>query len=490
MAYTPWNLVDLEVPNTDKWNILGENDVFFNDNQVPLGVIVAWSGDLSQIPEGWALCDGTESRPDFRDRFILGAPAGQEPGTIGGSHTLNLVSAQLPSHNHSASFENALDHNHTGNTDTDGSHSHSGTTTTSGSHTHTIKRYVSGGGISESINPGGASNNGFVNGFIYPASHPNHTVSSSSQSHSHGATNSDTEPNHSHTVTINSAGLGANIDNRPVFATVAFLIKIDSGGGFPYESWSVSIDDEPTEQEFNILGKNDTFFNKSTLNSGLIAFWSGALVDIPSGWSLCDGQSGRPDYRDRFLLGSQTGQNPGLTGGQHSFVMSLNQLPPHVHTATTSSNGSHLHSISTGSKSHNHSASISGHGTHEHNARVILFGSSSDGLYAWTYTNLWTSGYIGSGGSHGHTVNVSNPSHDHDYTTASGGGHSHANLTIGNAGGGGTLEQRTIDNRPAFYKLAIIIKNIPAEVYTPWSVEALEKKPATKNIHIGVSVQK
>lgn len=37
---------------------------------------------------------------------------------------------------------------------------------------------------------------------------------------------------------------------------------------------------------------------------GLICLWSGAIVDIPAGWSLCDGGGGRPDLRDKFVIGA------------------------------------------------------------------------------------------------------------------------------------------------------------------------------------------
>lgn len=40
------------------------------------GVILAWSGSIDTIPTGWALCDGTNGRPDLRGRFILGHNTG------------------------------------------------------------------------------------------------------------------------------------------------------------------------------------------------------------------------------------------------------------------------------------------------------------------------------------------------------------------------------------------------------------------------------
>jgi hypothetical protein len=63
------------------------------DDDVPAGAIIMWSGALSSIPAGWALCDGTNGTPDLRDRFIMGVSQGEDPGATGGStshyHTVN-----------------------------------------------------------------------------------------------------------------------------------------------------------------------------------------------------------------------------------------------------------------------------------------------------------------------------------------------------------------------------------------------------------------
>ena len=42
-------------------------------DSVPAGAIVAWSGAIADIPQGWALCDGANGTPDLRDKFIVGA---------------------------------------------------------------------------------------------------------------------------------------------------------------------------------------------------------------------------------------------------------------------------------------------------------------------------------------------------------------------------------------------------------------------------------
>ena len=35
------------------------------------GMIMAWSGSLTSLPNGWALCNGKNGTPDLRGRFIL-----------------------------------------------------------------------------------------------------------------------------------------------------------------------------------------------------------------------------------------------------------------------------------------------------------------------------------------------------------------------------------------------------------------------------------
>lgn len=113
------------------------------------GMIMMWSGSVASIPSGWVLCDGNNSTPDLRDKFVIGAGSTYNPSDTGGStstgaHTLTV--AEMPSHNHTFSYNSpnqstpAPSFNHannvgsagtvnttTGNTGGDGSHSHTGT---------------------------------------------------------------------------------------------------------------------------------------------------------------------------------------------------------------------------------------------------------------------------------------------------------------------------------------------------------------------------
>lgn len=62
---------------------------------------------------------------------------------------------------------------------------------------------------------------------------------------------------------------------------------------------------------------------------GAIVMWSGLIAAIPAGWKLCDGTSGTPDLRSRFIRGAPAATDPGAVGGADSHVHSL--VPSHVH---------------------------------------------------------------------------------------------------------------------------------------------------------------
>lgn len=39
---------------------------------IPSGVVLIWTGAADAVPEGWALCDGSNGTPDLRGRFVVG----------------------------------------------------------------------------------------------------------------------------------------------------------------------------------------------------------------------------------------------------------------------------------------------------------------------------------------------------------------------------------------------------------------------------------
>ena len=76
---------------------------------IPLGGIIMWSGNISTIPSGWYLCDGSTQNsvvtPDLRNKFIVGATADTADTTYpslrpGASLSNTAANAVVVSHQH------------------------------------------------------------------------------------------------------------------------------------------------------------------------------------------------------------------------------------------------------------------------------------------------------------------------------------------------------------------------------------------------------
>ena len=151
----------------------------------------------------------------------------------------------------------------------------------------------------------------------------------------------------------------------------------------------------------------------TTIPAGTIVMYNGTTA--PSGWALCDGGGGRPDLRDKFVIGAGSSYAVDATGGYNDSV-----VVSHNHGSGNTGNQSANHSHGSG----NFSGSASTHNGHTHD----------DGNYA-----------AAAGGSHTHqanvTANTQNQSANHYHTiggnkpdgspgtwnaTASGGNHGHS----------------------------------------------------------------
>jgi hypothetical protein len=200
--------------------------------------------------------------------------------------------------------------------------------------------------------------------------------------------------------------------------------------------------------------------------SGGIIMWSGSIASIPSGWLLCNGSSGTPDLRDRFIVGAGSTYAVNATGGSATYNLSTAQLPSHTHTGTTASvdiNHSHGVNIQSGGTSNDHAHGISDPG-HSHtfttnrtqksgNATPFMLsdpnvGENNNGQGTFGTSGALTgiTGTVGQNADHSHNVSGntgtmnSNNVHSHTFTT--------------NATGSGS----PIDSRPPYYALAYIMK--------------------------------
>lgn len=167
-----------------------EMDTLLDNANSLSGIIVMWSGAIENIPMGWTLCDGTNGTPDLRNRFIVGAGSTYNVDEIGGSATVALTTAQMPSHNH---------------------------TVTGGSHTHKV--YYDSDMNSKGDNNGHGTLTAKYDtglGSISGQEYYNHYVNTDT-----GVTDPGT---HSHTV--GSSGSGSAHENRPPYYALAYIMKI------------------------------------------------------------------------------------------------------------------------------------------------------------------------------------------------------------------------------------------------------------------------
>ena len=193
----------------------------------PSGGIIMWSGAEGDIPSGWVLCNGQNSTPDLRNRFVVGAGTGSNysVGDTGGSNDATLVSHSHGSGNYGTN--NTGGHSH--GTNNTGDHTHgSGNygTNNTGDHTH---RW----GTDDNLGANGGNNNPDANGGqawkanTDTAGAHSHTVngdSGNAGSHSHNTNNNG---DHSHSVNGNSDSQGSSATgaNRPPYYALCYIMK-------------------------------------------------------------------------------------------------------------------------------------------------------------------------------------------------------------------------------------------------------------------------
>ena len=196
---------------------------------VPRGVILMWYGTTSNIPSGWAICDGNQNTPDLRDRFIVGAGNSYTSQQTGGATQVTLQISELPSHSHYIDSE----------VNQGGSHSHEvegNTNEKSVPHSHNIVHNELNAQVTWQQYPGNGV--GIMVDTNYPPSGSTegsralkiagHTQSNSIK-HNHYI-NLDTEPGGSHNHEIktntNNSGGGNSHENLPPYYALYYIMKL------------------------------------------------------------------------------------------------------------------------------------------------------------------------------------------------------------------------------------------------------------------------
>jgi microcystin-dependent protein len=203
--------------------------------------------------------------------------------------------------------------------------------------------------------------------------------------------------------------------------------------------------------------------------TGVITLWSGSIATIPTGWLLCNGSSGTPDLRDRFVVGAGTTYAVGATGGANTVTLDATMIPSHTHSISASGttggqSANHSHSGTTNgmdsNNTHSHGVSDPTHSHGPGNGDAIMnhvsvtgpwfTGSGTDNQYSLSGTTAAASTGISINTvdiNHGHTFGTGGVSADHNHSVTVTG-------TSGALGGGLAHE-----NRPPYYALAYIMKS-------------------------------
>ena len=220
---TAGTFADARIPNLNASKITAgtlADARLSNSSLFVTGMIMLWYGSVASIPSGWVLCDGNNSTPDLRSRFVVGAGTGgsYSPGDTGGANSVTLTEAQMPSHNHS--FSGSSSHSHTVNNHThsfsgsgSNTHSHNIFATNFNDHNDSARRIQNGRNDSTSS----SGNNNF--------STDNATISISIS----GTTGGSSPSTNSQTVSISgntgSKGSGNSHENRPPYYALCYIMK-------------------------------------------------------------------------------------------------------------------------------------------------------------------------------------------------------------------------------------------------------------------------
>lgn len=137
---------------------------------------------------------------------------------------------------------------------------------------------------------------------------------------------------------------------------------------------------EITNNNGTIKAQTDGEVREIGIPSGVITMWSGTSTDVPTGWTLCDGNNGAPNLQDQFVVGAGNTYTADATGGQDSVTLSTTQIPSHDHGNGTLAVASHDHGNGTLSvASHDHGPGNLSVASHDHGNGTLAVASHDHG---------------------------------------------------------------------------------------------------------------
>lgn len=140
---------------------------------IPVGGVVPFAGDVTDLPRGWLICDGSEvdreyfaklfqcigttygvgdgnttfNIPDLRARTVIGVNNSGLINGVDGGFTIRNLTETGGEETHQLSIPEMASHTHTGTTSSDGAGNSGSSGSSGGTHTHTFTTANDGGDI-------------------------------------------------------------------------------------------------------------------------------------------------------------------------------------------------------------------------------------------------------------------------------------------------------------------------------------------------------
>ncbi len=300
-----------------------QNSFGFMASKIPPGLIIPYnSGDA--VPDGWIVYS------DADDYYLFGAGIAKNPGD-----TFDDSATELNTTTNGAHTGNNINFS-TGNATAGGN--------SAGDHTHTFNfgPYAPPFQQSRLIKASSGLNKIPVNGVVFGQSalagldniwDDDFLFKAGSSLDTGGtdtpAVTTSAEPNHSH---------GSSHGGGSAGKTVGKISQ--ASGGHTHTSITVTVTNDLNKVALSAWEHASL---KHSLSTGMIAMFEGAAA--PAGWSLCDGNGGRPDLRDHYVklvtTGSEGDEGDGTITLTASFTHATHRHWTTDDSSAVSSNARH-----------------------------------------------------------------------------------------------------------------------------------------------------